>query len=659
MWTPDGVPVCGDSCVVSTAKAIADGTGGAFIVWREGRNYSQRGDDVYAQRITSSGTIAPGWPSSGLPICAAIGDQTPESIAPDGEGGFLVSWHDSRANPSGGSIDVYAQRVRSDGTLAPSWPLNGTPATTAPSTQDISVIGSDGSGGAYVAWWDWTNYATHGIDVYLQHLSSTGAVWSGWPPDGLPVSAFPNNQALPTLLPDGTGGVAIAWTDVRRGIGDIYANRILPDGSTAPGWVEHGIPVLLDRQRSQVVPDHAGGFFVASGRLNCGCIATQANGWSGSARHEGVDNVSLGFDDGFYAQRVMFDGQIAPGWPVEGLTVCQLPGDRGGIKAVEDGQGGMLMTWYDYRVAGGDIFAARVRPDATLAPGWPFQGLQVSDPFGPGLHYDPVIAPDGAGGAYVAWEITRTVNDVSEVVIYVQHLAADGGVAPGWPMGGLRATPRQYSRHPVIVSDGSGGAIVIWDELGLYAQRYVADGPVAVQLALASAEATFERVVLRWHGVGAAALTATVERRTERSGWETRGAAVPDGADALGYEDHTVETGTRYAYRLAYEEQGTRRHTTESWVEVPRELRLALEGFTPNPGPRRVAVTFTLPDDSPAVLELFDLAGRRVRARDVGSLGPGRHQIALEGERDLDPGVFILRLRRGDESRIARGVIAR
>src|SRR5262249_31012686 len=48
---------------------------------------------------------------------------------------------------------------------------------------------------------------------------------------------------------------------------------------------------------------------------------------------------------------------------------------------------------------------------------------------------------------------------------------------------------------------------------------------------------------------------------------------------------------------------------------------------TPARGPLRVE--FGLVDDTPAVLELIDVAGRRVAAREVGRLGAGRHQVRL------------------------------
>ena len=647
VWDPRGVAVCGDSCFGDLQRGIPDDEGGVFIVWREIRNSLTSDTDIYAQRITAQGTVAPGWPASGLPVCRALQDQPPESMSSDGEGGFLVSWYDLRTN---GEIDLYAHRVLRDGALAPGWPLDGVPVCTARNFQGVSSIAPDGTGGAYVAWEDDRDrLPTQGQNLYLQHLTATGAVWPGWPVNGLSVGPISGNQVRPALMPDGTGGVVVTWTNVTFGVPDIYAQRILADGSVAPGWPALGLLVLLEQRRSQIVPDHAGGFYIAAGRSDSESMA----GWRAAAS---APEVRLGFDESFHAQRLTFGGALAPGWPVGGLVVCQpLPGSRVGLEAVEDGEGGLYLTWYDYRDPGGEILAARVTPQGALAPGWTVDGTYLSERLTPAAEYAPVIAPDGRGGAYVVWEIARSW--VPEVVSQIQHLAGDGTVAPGWPMGGSRVAPSQYMDDPIVVPDSAGGAIVIWGEFGLYAQRFAADGVVGVRLALTSAEATAERVRLAWHGAGASALEAQVERRGEATDWRALGLAEATGADALTFEDRDIVAGERYAYRLSYREDRALRHTAEHWLDVPMAAALALAGFAPNPSPGAARIAFTLPDDSPVTLEVHDIAGRLVMRRDVGALGAGRHVMPLDRTASLDAGVYIIRLRSAASQRTVRGVV--
>ncbi len=87
-------------------------------------------------------------------------------------------------------------------------------------------------------------------------------------------------------------------------------------------------------------------------------------------------------------------------------------------------------------------------------------------------------------------------------------------------------------------------------------------------------------------------------------------------------------------------------------VDAPRAGAVfALTGAWPNPARRSLSVSFSLPDGSPTALELLDLAGRRVRFREVGSLGAGTHRVSLVEGSTLRPGVYMVRLSRGRESR--------
>jgi hypothetical protein len=76
----------------------------------------------------------------------------------------------------------------------------------------------------------------------------------------------------------------------------------------------------------------------------------------------------------------------------------------------------------------------------------------------------------------------------------------------------------------------------------------------------------------------------------------------------------------------------------------------ALEGARPNPARRTgLHVAFTLPSSAPAELELLDVGGRRVRARAVGELGPGRHTVNLADDRAVPSGIYWLRLTQGTD----------
>jgi subtilisin family serine protease len=88
-------------------------------------------------------------------------------------------------------------------------------------------------------------------------------------------------------------------------------------------------------------------------------------------------------------------------------------------------------------------------------------------------------------------------------------------------------------------------------------------------------------------------------------------------------------------------------------------LSLALYGLVPNPPVHELMVSFTLPDDKPATVELLDLAGRRLREVAVGAGGPGRHTISLGAVSSFESGVYLVRLRHGGRSLVKKCVLTK
>lgn len=87
-------------------------------------------------------------------------------------------------------------------------------------------------------------------------------------------------------------------------------------------------------------------------------------------------------------------------------------------------------------------------------------------------------------------------------------------------------------------------------------------------------------------------------------------------------------------------------------------LELALDAVHPNPAHGAdFVVNVVLPGADPAQLELLDVMGRRVAARDLGALGAGRHSVELDGGVQLAPGVYMLRLTQAGLARVTRVTI--
>ncbi|MDD5039486.1 MAG: hypothetical protein PHN78_09270, partial [Dehalococcoidales bacterium] len=104
----------GDSRNMVNYYAASDGKGGAVIVW----NF-QEGDKKYiqAQRIDSKGNKL--WGDKGIvlstlpPYWAGFG--VPSRIAPDGTGGFIVTWASGKNIKD--KTSSYIQRIDPDGNL--------------------------------------------------------------------------------------------------------------------------------------------------------------------------------------------------------------------------------------------------------------------------------------------------------------------------------------------------------------------------------------------------------------------------------------------------------------------------------------------------------------------------------------------------------------
>ncbi len=183
------------------------------------------------------------------------------------------------------------------------------------------------------------------------------------------------------------------------------------------------------------------------------------------------------------------------------------------------------------------------------------------------------------------------------------------------------------------------------------------NGAVATLASLVAVDAQPDRIRLTWYAAGNPGLSATVYRRTASTAWTSLGQIASDGTGYLRYEDRSVLTGMQYGYRLGIVDGGAEAFVGEAWGTAVR-LTLALEGARPNPAVAgQLRVSFTLPEAAQARIELIDVGGRRMAARDVGSLGPGRHSVDLGEDVNIPPGIYLARLTQGGRSLMRRIVV--
>jgi hypothetical protein len=419
-WAVDGVGVCTAPNTQANPGMTSDGSGGAIIAWQDLR--SGTNNDIYAQRADSNGVIQ--WTVEGVPVCEAVNDQTNPRIAPDGSGGAIITWQDNRG---GTTADIYAQRVDAAG--IPQWASGGVEICAASDDQTSPEIISDGSGGAIIAWQDYRSGSSN--DIYVQRVSADGVMQ--WAADGIALCTAPYGQSLPRIASDGSGGAIVVWEDARGGSNnDIYAQRV--DASGGVQWTADGVPLsTADYSQSfpEIIPDGSGGAIVA---------------WE--------DHRAGGAGD-IYAQRV--DASGGAQWTMDGIAICTAANDQESPQIASDGAGGGIVAWQDYRGGTGyDAYAQRVNASGGVE--WVTDGIAVCT--AANNQRSPRITTDGASGAIVTWRDNR---DGDYYEIYAQRVSASGGLR--WTVGGADICTAPYGRENLqIVSDGSGGAIIAWQD---------------------------------------------------------------------------------------------------------------------------------------------------------------------------------------------------
>lgn len=245
-WGGGGTVICGAEDWQRYPWTVSDGAGGAIIAWQDARGGSW---DIYAQRVDGDGNVY--WTEDGVAVCTERGDQLRPRMAPDGEGGAIITWFDYRA---GSLFSIFAQRISADG--EPLWETGGVAILpTETGEAERPEIIPDGTGGAVIAWFDGRNGE---LDIYAQRVSASGSIL--WGRYGTAVCTAAGDQKRPFPVSDGEGGAIIVWLDRRKGDWGVYAQRLGTNGEAM--WSDDGIAVSTGpggKAGARIAPDGEGG----------------------------------------------------------------------------------------------------------------------------------------------------------------------------------------------------------------------------------------------------------------------------------------------------------------------------------------------------------------------------------------------------------------
>jgi hypothetical protein len=523
-WAPDGTPVCTAFGGQDGLGLVSDGTGGVIVAWVDGR--TPESGHPYAQRLNGAGQAQ--WIANGIAVCdtcEAWAGLAPVRCVDDGSGGAIVVWS---------QVGVQAQRIDASGT-----PLWSPVSLTEPFWLFFGVSAiPNGLGGAIIGY-NWS-----GLDwvagISTSSVSSSGDVL--WFDEELaPGSSRANSMVA---VPDGAGGVIAGWRARFLTQLATFANRIDQGGSSQ--WDDTQVSFGINDTDLAASSDGQGGAWFV---------------WRAFRFWERVLAVHI---DG--------SGSISP--HVDGTYVSTTGTPQMNPVAVPDGIGGAIIAWEDHRSVDPDIYVQRL--DGVGALVWADAGIPICD--AGDAQSQPVMIADGSGGAIVAWQDSRSAP--IETDVYAQRIDADG--TPLWVEDGVPICTAAGNQNEInLISDGSGGAIIVWrDERGadsdIYAQRVTAAGVVAPVVSVANPSAI--------------------------------------------------------AFRLA--------------------------GPNPNPTHGATTIAFELPHARRVHAEIFGIDGRLVRRLAGGEMFPAGHsELVWDGGSaagSVSPGLYFIRVRAGLETATAR-----
>jgi len=532
------------------------------------------------------------------PICTAANYQQFPQLVDDGNGGAIIVWEDSRFF---NDDNIYSQLISSDG--YPAWTIDGVAVSSAADDQVTPQITSDGSGGAIVVWQD---NRTGNADIYAQRIDNNGI--SQWTADGIPICTAINQQFEPKIISDGNGGGIIVWKDYRSGLGyDIYAQRVDMNGNVL--WTVDGAVIcsaVYEQSNHQIIAGSSEGAIIV---------------WQ--------DKRYSAFD--IYAQKIDNNGNIL--WANNGVRVCTEGNDQLNCQLINDNTNGAIIVWHDIRNASNvDIYAQRINEDGFRL--WDTSGVAVCN--AAGSQFSPQITSDLNGGAIICWTDYRNVSGDAD--IYSQRINSNGDAL--WALDGIDVCSADNNQEkPDIISDETGGAILVWQDnrtgsADIYAQRVISNGNLVwtsngVPISVPALDQTLPQLIFTANN------NAIITWQDRRSGNYDIYASL-------------VDTSGRLA-------------GTPVYVDNQENLPLTFQLFQnyPNPFNPTTKISWQSPIGSWQTLKIYDLLGNEIATLVNEYLPAGSYEVEFSAKGGYTSGVYFYKLQAGSFTETKKMLVIR
>ena len=492
------------------------------------------------------------WLPEGHLVCDTSGNQAGLGLLPklasDGRGGVFVCWADQRT----GSLDLYLQHVDSSGNDL--LPYQGIPLVDAPGTQVQQTIIPDGEGGAFVSWRDDSGADSY---AYAQRIDSLGKPM--WVANGVKAANYGGLWIRPART--GRGELVLAWWASPT----VVAQKL--DSSGQPMWGDSG--VVLTTRGGGIYPEDVG-------------VTTDGRGGTIVAWTQGPNYG----DEVVYVQRLDSSGKAM--WQDNGIALCQGGNWVLGSAVTSDASGGAIVTWAN----SSQNLQYVQHVDSSGAVRWQSGGVALGDIGGGGGRR---ITPDDHGGAFVGHGA------------YLQHVNAAGTKL--WAAGGVPYTVGTTLESSQAPSPG-GGAWNFWENWDNGPNMRIAgqwiDGTGSV----------------RW-GEKGIQINNTVSSQVDPN-------AVADGRGHVFVCWEDDRNGNDGIYLSRFDTTGIMTAVTSRPREYPPGP--VLEQNYPNPFNPRTIISYSLAHQARVHLEVFDGLGRKLRTLVDSQESPGNHQVTFDAQ---------------------------
>ncbi|MFC1946379.1 hypothetical protein ACFLXY_00510 [Chloroflexota bacterium] len=313
---------------------------------------------------------------------------------------------------------------------------------------------------------------------------------------GLAIDGRPPEYSVcnPSMLPDGSGGVIVAYQVNRGNSGSIYLQRLGADGNFL--WDESGIELSTTQwgflsgniECVSLVSDDKGNFIAVypsidglkvrkltmegdsiwpNDEVRVFTGITSLGDFKAAGDSSGGVVIARSTQDSIELQRIDGDGDL--------LWNTNIPVEVDRFDIVVDAIGNTFVIWKDNpSYSEGDIFVQMVDTDGTIA--WLTGGVQLTDEENPGFRrgsFDHRIISDGNGGVLCTWSEVIHSEDGRHITgqrLYAQRISRKGEIL--WESGGVLITGTEWLEEPCIIESDPGSILVVWEDIHrIYKQK--------------------------------------------------------------------------------------------------------------------------------------------------------------------------------------------